>query len=294
MGAELRQIGDSILESKVHAEAAIMLSYDSRFAFQHQPNSPAFSYAEHLRDYYGALHRQNIPIAIIAPDADLTPYKLLIVPALYITEADTAARLRRFVEQGGTIIVTVRSGVKNHNSTIVDIPLPGLFADLCGIEIEELDVLRKGQQRRIHFESTADQGMATALCEVLALKGAEALACYTEDYYAGQPAATTNGLGRGRAIYVGTVGDFALVTQIINEALRLTTISPLMKTPPGVEVTRRVQNGSELIFVLNHTSESQMVHLDGDYQDMLSSAPKTGDISLVAYDLLILRAMGDA
>ena len=288
MGEELQRMGDLIYGAEVRTDIAIMLSYDSRFAFQIQPNSAAFSYARHLRDYYGALHRHNIPAAIIAPDADLTPYKLVIVPALYITEEKTAANLRRFVEQGGTLIITARSGVKNHHNAVVDTPLPGLLADLCGVEIEDMDVLRQGQQRKVTFDADADQGAATAVCEVLALKGAEPLARYAEDYYAGQPAIAMNTLGKGRAIYVGTMGDSALVTQLVNRALRLTNISPLMKTPLGVEVTQRVQNGSELIFVLNHTSEAQIFHLDREYQDILSSTQKTGDVSLNAYRVLIL------
>ena len=317
MGEELQRIGDHLTGGEVRADAAIMLSYDARFAFQHQPNSPAFSYAQHVRDYYGALHDQHVPTAIIAPDADLTPYKLIIVPALYITEVATADNLRRFVQQGGTLIVTMRSGAKDHSSAFVDQPLPGLLADLCGIEIEDMDVLRPGQQRSVRFEdqplpksaggeelknresgewsgigALPDQGAATALCEVLALKGAEALASYDEDYYTGQPAASIHTYGADRVIYVGTMGDMALVTQIVNRALAWANIPVGIQTPPGVEITHRTYNGSALIFVLNHTADMQTVHLDGNYQDLLSGTPKTGDVTLAAYDVLILRALG--
>jgi beta-galactosidase len=293
MGEELRRIGDRIRGAEVRAKAAIMLSYDSRFALLTQPNSRAFSYPQHVRDYYAALHRQNIPTAVVAPGADLDDYRLLVVPALYITEEATAANLRHFVEQGGTLILTARSGFKNHHNAVVDRPLPGLLAELCGIEIEDMDVLREGQQRRICFESAADPGAATALCEVLALKGAESLACYAEDYYADQPAAAINTVGQGKVIYVGTVGDFVLVSHVVNLALQLTQLTPLVKTPPGVEVTRRFQNGSELLFILNHVSEAQSFHLDGEYQDLFSNTSKTGNISLAAYDVLILgRAVG--
>ena len=189
----------------------------------------------------------------------------------------------------------MRSGFKNHYNMVVDIPLPGLLADLCGIEIDDMDVLRPGQQRadRVRTGLRGDQGAATAMCEILALKGAEVLACYAEDYYAGQPAAAIHSLGRGHAIYMGTMGDPTLVTQIVNRALRLAHISPLAAAPAEVEVTQRTHNDSELLFVLNHTSESQSFLLNGAYQDRLSGRLHSGTIYLAPYDVLILGTTGD-
>jgi beta-galactosidase len=289
MGEELQRFGAQITGAEMRAEVALMLSYDSRFAFQAQPNSPAFHYARHFLDYYAALHSRNIPAAIVAPDADLTLYKLVIVPALYVTEETTAANLRRYVEQGGTLVVTARSGVKDHHSTIVDRPLPGLLAEVCGVEIEDMDALPAGQQRAIRFEDAADHGAAVAFCEVLALKGAESIACYAEDYYAGKPAITAHSYGQGKTIYVGTVGDAALVRQVLDRARRWANVNGLAETPAGVEVTRRIQQDSELLFILNHTAEVQPVTLDGDYEDILSGARKSGGISLEPYEVLILK-----
>lgn len=232
MGQELQQIGSHIEGAKVHSEAAIMLSYNSRFALLAQPNSPAFSYPQHFRDYYTALHGQQISTAIIAPDADITPYKLVIVPSLYITEPATVERLRQYVENGGVLLLTMRSGFKDQHNTVVDLPLPGLFADLCGIEIEDMDVLRIKEQRRVSF-GAGGEGTATALCEVLTLKTAEAIACYSEDYYTGKPVITLNRVGKGKAIYVGTMGDTALVQQIVNLTLGLAHLEPLETAPAG-------------------------------------------------------------
>lgn len=290
MGDELRRIGDHIHGAEVQADVALVLSYDSRFAFQIQPNSAVFSYAQHFRDWYAALHRRNIPGAIVSPDADLTPFKLVIVPALYITDEKAAAHLHAYVEGGGTVIITARSGVKDHNNTVVDIPLPGLLADLCGIEVEDIDVLPAGQHRRIRFEATPsiNNGRATALCEILTLNGAEAIACYADDYYAGKPAITVNSVGAGQVIYVGTIGDMALIEQVVIRAIERANVASIFETPAGVEVTRRTRNGTELLFILNHTPEAQQLHLPGDYEDLLSNAHKTGRLSLMPYEVLIL------
>ncbi len=291
MGEELQQMGNRIAGTEVRADAALMLSYDSRFAFQIQPNSPAFSYSQHFRDWYAALHRRNIPAAIVSPDVDLAPFKLVVVPALYVTDKGIAARLRAYVERGGELIVTTRSGVKDHNNAVVDLPLPGLLADLCGVEIEDLDVLPAGQHRKIQFgaSASAGHGNATALCEILTLNGAEAIARYAEDYYAEKPAITVNSAGEGRVTYVGTVGDLALVEKVVMHAVEKAHINPLAETPAGVEVTRRTRNGTELLFILNHTPEAQEFNLAGHYEDLLNNTLKTGRMSLLPYEVLILQ-----
>jgi beta-galactosidase len=41
-------------------------------------------------------------------------------------------------------------------------------------------------------------------CDILHLEGAQALATFEDDFYAGYPAITEHRFGRGRALYVAT------------------------------------------------------------------------------------------
>ena len=94
MGQQIARIGSAIAGSEVRAKTAIVLSYDSRFAFQVQQNNPDFSYERHIADYFAALHSANIAVDIVAPDDTLDGYDLVIVPALYITEFGKRQALR--------------------------------------------------------------------------------------------------------------------------------------------------------------------------------------------------------
>jgi beta-galactosidase len=85
------------------------------------------------------------------------------------------------------------------------------------------------------------------------------------------------------------MGDFTLVQQIVDRALSWTDLNSLIVTPEGVEVTRRMRQSSELLFILNHTPEAQQFHLDGACQDILSGVLKTGDVSLAPCEVLILK-----
>lgn len=293
MGQELARIGDAILGSEVRAEVAIVLSYDSRFAFQVQPNNPAFSFSRHVADYYRALFRRNVPVDVVPPLADLSGYKLVIAPALYVLSEPEAANLRRYVEKGGVLIVTPRSGVKDAANTVVNLPLPGLLADLCGVEVAEYDSLSPAMSNPVEFvhpqlvEAGAN-GAARIWCDVLALRGAEAAARYTQDYYAGQPAISLHRAGQGRAIYVGTFGDAALVNSVVAWALRLAGVSPTLEAPPGVEVAARWKGDQPTFYILNHDAQTHDLVLNGAYLDLITGARKAGAVSLAGRDVMVL------
>jgi beta-galactosidase len=288
LGEELRRIGGDIVGTERQAKAAMLLSYDSRFALESQPNNAAFSYAGHFQSYFSALHRSNVPTAIVPPHADLSAYRLVIAPALYVLDETTANNLRRYVENGGVLVLTTRSGVKDVDNAIVNMPLPGLLAEICGLTIPDYDSLLVGHTRSIDFVDRSESVRATQWCDILELKGAEALACYNEDYYAGQPAVALNRWGRGSVIYVGTVGDASLVEGVVNKALALANLSPVWDTVDGVEVTTRSQNGRRLVFLLNHSNQEQTVTFDKAYGALLSPDQAAGRVVLPAKDVLIL------
>ncbi len=296
MGQELRRIGDRVVGSEVRAEAAIILSYDSRFALDMQPNSSSFSYTRHVTDYYTALHNRSIPTAITSPDADLTPYRLVVVPALYVTDEATADSLGNYVERGGILVITARSGVKDSHNAVVDMPLPGLLARLCGVEVEDVDVLLAEDTRAVRFDlpQASDDCAAGILCEVLQLEGAQALAYYCEDFYAGRPAITVNSYGRGKAMYVGTLGTAALVQRVIDQAINWAGVKPVQEAPSGVEITARWEGDRQLLFVLNHAAESQHVVLNSPYVDLLTESRQSGRVCVPPYGVLVLSPVEDA
>lgn len=290
MGQDIARIGDLIAGSEVRARTAIVLSYDSRFAFQIQQNNPDFSYERHLTDYFSALHDANIPVDIISIDDDFAGYDLVIVPALYVTEDETVKRLETFVERGGTVIVTARSGVKDRTNLVVDLPLPGQLASLCGVEVKEYDSLLSGERRKVRFSSTSS-GSAAVWCDILEATSADILARYDEDFYSGEPVVTVNSVSAGKAIYVGTIGDKDFVRTVVGHALRFSGVSPLLDTPPLVEVAARWKGDSRLLFVLNHSDTDQEISLDVPSVDLIGQNEQHGKVTLKSKQVMVLQAL---
>jgi beta-galactosidase len=292
MASEMARVGDTIYGSQVRPHVAIMLSYDSRFAFQIQPNNPHFNYPDHFGAIYAGLHRANVTADVVAPTSDLAAYRLVIVPALYVTSEQTADNLRRFAEAGGVVAITQRSGVKDEQNRVVDQRLPGLLAELCGVEVEEYDSLTPEMYNCVEYSDPALAGVPPSRvgtwCDVLNPTTARVIATYSHDFYAGKPAITSNSVGQGSAIYIGTVGDTHFYEVMARWLLRQAGIDPLLEAPPGVEVTERRQGDRRLLFVLNHSTEEQSVELPRPYTDLLTGASLSGEVQLGALEVLLL------
>jgi beta-galactosidase len=295
MGAEIKEVGNQILGSRVKSPAALMLSYDSRFAFQLQPNNPHFSYPDHFHRIYRAFYQQQVSMDIVAPNADLSSYRLVIAPALHLVTDAIAENLKQYVQAGGTLVVTQRTGVKDESNTVVNQRLPGLLAEVCGVEVEDYDSLSSCMENGLEFATPELAGACASvgvLCDVLKPTSASIVARYQRDYYAGKPAITLNGFGAGRAIYIGAVGDDNLYDLLAKWLLNTTGLHSAFVAPPGVEVTRRRRENDSLYFILNHNDTPQTIHLESCYTSLLNRMQYQGDVEIDPFAVLILASPG--
>jgi beta-galactosidase len=295
LGAALRKMGTEIDGSQSQAAAALLLSYDSRFALQNQPQNPRFSYEALFTSYYRALWKHSIPVDIISPDADLSGYKLVIAPALYILDETSASRLHAYVACGGTLVITCRSAVMNEHNVVVNQALPGLLADLCGVEVVEYDSLESGDTLSLVAADILGGGSFTACtwADVLEPKGAMVLARYGDrsgtDYYAGRASVTAHGFGQGLAIYVGTVPDAALLDQLTSWLCKTQAIAPPINAVNGIEVTVRRTVDAQLLFILNGTTERQAVDVGAGGIDLVRGVGVSGETALAPLEVLVLK-----
>jgi beta-galactosidase len=299
MGRELGRIGPHLVGGTPPKAAAMILSYDSSFALHLQPNAEGISYSDLFSRFYRALHALQVPIDIVPPDADLTPYRLVIAPTLHIVREEWAANLKRYVQRGGWLMLGPRSGAKNSANCTTTETLPGLLRDLCGIEVVEYVALGAHDDNALLFESqaldTAQMDLSDAVCaihvwcEILNPFAAETLARYSEGYYADKPAITvrTNESGGG-TVYVGTVGNDGLYTVLSSWLVAHSGLTSLLKAPSGVEITTRERNGVSYLFVLNHTEREQLVKIPYRSRDLISDRMMETWITMEPYGVYVL------
>ncbi len=290
LGAELAHIGDKILGSRIASDIGILFDWENWWAIEYSAGpSVLLKYHEEVQKYYDALHEKNIPADVIAVDADFEKYKVIIAPVLYMVKPGVDEKLRRFVKNGGTLITTFFSGYVDESDLVTVGGYPGKLRDILGIWVEESDALPEGTVN--HFTWEGDRHEAGLLCDLLHSEGAEVLATYEEDFYAGMPVLTRNKFGEGYAYYAAARFDAAGYEKLLNKVCADNNIKGVMTTPDGVEATLRENKDKKYLFLLNHAADTKTVIAEADYFDLLSGKAirKGEEMVLNKTDVMILE-----
>jgi beta-galactosidase len=251
LGRELRGL-DAVCGSRVRSEVAIALDWESWWALE-LPSKPSIRLrqVDQLEDYYRPLFGANVVPDFVRPEHDLSGYKLVLVPNLYVVSDDGAANLTEFVRAGGTLVMSFFSGVVDPFEHIRLGGYPAPFREMLGLTVLDWLPLSDGEGVALEF-ADGTQGRADEWSELIELDGAEVLARFSGGRLDGRPAATRHAFGSGLAIYLGTRLDQAATARVIRSACGDAGVEPAMEAPAGVEVVRRHQARSSILFMLNH------------------------------------------
>ncbi len=294
IGAVLPKLAALLRDSVPQADVALLQDYPSRWSLDLQPHNRDLADDEAFqRAFFGpyqALWQRNVPVHVLPFDdrIDLSPYKVVVGPAINMLSRERAGQLAAYVRGGGTLIATARTGFKDEAGQVPGSP-PGHLAELMGVFVEEFDSLAPEHRNRVQFvEGPACKATVTHWCEVLSPVSARPLAVYVDDYYAGRPAATLRQVGPGRAIYMGVLADAEFYGPLFDWLLPLVGVEPLLATPVDVEAAARVGPAGRLLFLLNHTGESATVTLPGSYDDALTGERGAQEVVLGPREVKIL------
>lgn len=295
LGKELQQLGDTILDARSEAKVAVMYDWENRWALELSSGpSIALNYVNEVHKYYDALYKQNIQTDMISVEEDLSKYKVVIAPVMYMVKPGFAERVEQFVAQGGTFVTTFFSGIVNENDLVTLGGYPGELRNVMGIWAEEIDALLPGHQNEIVLRQ--DWGglrgsySCGILCDVIHAETAEVLAEYGADYYKGTPVLTRNKFGNGQSYYVASSPDADFLQGLIANLCEEQGVKPLLNTPDGVEVAERVKNGTSYLFVMNHNAEEMTFDAGASRQrDLLTGKTISGQATIPARGVMILE-----
>lgn len=271
LGAELKKIGERTLGSIEKAECAIVFDWDNWWAIEYSSGpSRLMKYRDEVQKYYDAFHSQNIPVDIVSVEDDLSKYKVVCTPILYMVKTGYDEKLRSFVKNGGTLITSFFSGYVDEHDLVTVGGYPGKLRDILGVWVEESDALPEGKKNKCEWNGSEYD--AELLCDLLHTEGAKTLATYTTDFYAGMPMLTENEFGNGKAYYVAARSNDEFYAKLVEMVCNDQNIEAVMATPDGVEATARYTADKKYVFLLNHAEDTKEVVADADYYDILNDA----------------------
>lgn len=285
---ELHTLFQELEGSRVEAKVGLLLDYEDRWAFDLQKNSDHFSYCGAFMPYYRALARRGVNVDFINVQQPLDSYRVLVLSTKYLLNEELAERLRIFVQNGGVLLTTCRTGVKNECNVPYAMTLPGYLREVLGVRVEEYEAVSPKHPYTVQYENTTYQG--NILADWVIPESALSLAEYQEEGLEAYSAITVNDFGKGRAYYVGTIPEDRLAQELMDQVLNDAGISPF-EIPEQVEVSIRSKQGVDYVFVLNHTSQPQAIGVSG--KNLLTGKQVEQGFSLEANGVAVLKRWPD-
>jgi beta-galactosidase len=238
-------------------------------------------YLKQAHSAFEPLFKDNIDVAVInIAHEDLSRYSLVIVPGLYFLDKAGADALRRFVSNGGTVIMTAYSAKVNENNQWYDTPLPGGLTDVFGLRTNEFYnggvVMTQLGDEKIKGE--------IGFYEVLEPSNAQVLARFS-NLEGTPPSITLNQFGKGRAIYIGTPAQPQIMRPLYRQLYASLGLEPGPKTPEGVYA--RVVEGS--VLYVNTTGEAKDVAIGSSMAGVLSGRHWSGSLHLESFGVDLLQ-----
>ena len=294
IGEELEQLTPDVVGSRLPAQVAILMDWQNWWAVEYLPGpSDRLHYWEQLKSYYRPLHKSNVAVDIVQPDGDLSGYRLVVAPLLHMLRPGVAQNLEQFVANGGVLLTTFFSGIVDQNDHVGLGGYPAALRKLLGIHVEEFDPWTEAMTNEVVIQDGTLRGTypCTHWGELLHLEGAQAIGTFSTDYYANGPALTVHQFGQGKAYYLATQGNEALLDGLVQWLCSESGVAPVLETSQGVEVTRRMRaDGRSVYFVLNHTNSAVHVALpSGSFYSLLDNTSVEGKIEIAASDVVVLR-----
>lgn len=217
---------------------AILYNYENTLGMEHNKQTSQWSTLGHIEKYYNALKKFNAPVDIIDERADFSKYNVMIAPAFQQLDRDLVARWRDYVENGGNLVLTARSGHKNRNAQLWEAPFGEPIYSLIGAKIDFYDLLLPNTPDDVVVDGKKYPWVSWA--EILSPEhGTEVWGIYEGDFYAGRPGIIFQKLGKGTVTYVGVDSIEGEMEHDVLKKLYSRLGIPVMELPEGMHIEYR-------------------------------------------------------
>ncbi|MFC8193408.1 beta-galactosidase [Cellulomonas sp. NPDC057328] len=288
LGRDLGALGE-VRGSTVRADVALLWDTESFWAqdLEWRP-SVDVRHRERVRAYYERLWRDGVTVDMAHPSQDLSRYRAVVAPASYLLTQASADNLRRYVEGGGTLLVSFFSAVVDEHDAVHAGGFGAPLRDVLGLTVEEFLPLRAGATTRLAWTHGEERELPAALWQDdLVLEGADVVATYLDGPAAGGPAITRNAVGAGTAWYVSTALDVDALAPVLAAVYADAGITP-PGLPEDVEVVTRHGADADYVVAVNHSDDDAKVPV-AEGVELRSGTPVAGALDLTAGAVAVVR-----
>ncbi len=267
------------------AEVGIAYSFDSQMASASFPES----HDSQVQSCFNLFFDRNLDVCMVDLHRSALERKLLFVSGLAVMDGESAEKIRAYVRDGGTVVMTSYSAMVDETGKVFPTTLPGRLSDVFGIRVagfEETEAMNElsprsytGQKLTISYRGQSIDTQSPRF-DVIELKGARQLGSI-ESLHQPYPVITEHRYGKGRAIYVGLPARGECLTPILEELLTELSIPRGPEVPRWV-MARDIDTAHTLYLNLNATP--QTIPLKGRGKGILSGNSYESSFVLQPYE----------
>ncbi|MDE3182265.1 MAG: beta-galactosidase [Bacteroidota bacterium] len=270
---------------KPKPEVGLAFSFPSQIASSSFPER----HDEQLQACWNLFYYRNMDANVVEISRSSLNYKLLFVPGVAVMDKATANKIRKFVQNGGTVVMTSNSAIVDSTGQVFKTTRPGLLSDVFGIRLggyEETETMNeisrksfKGKKIELTYKGKVI-GTESVRFDIIDPKGAKVLGSLTsldKDY----PIITSNKYGKGRAIYVGLPANGPVLNPIVDELIDELGIKKGPNVPSGV-MARQIDKNHFLY--LNVTGEPKEIPMTGKSKSVLFDKNYSSNFTIAPYE----------
>jgi len=237
-------------ETYLKRKTAILWNPENYWSIDRQKQNATWNTFAHVDKYYRTLKSYAAPVDFISEEKDFSQYPVMIVPAYQLADKELVARWKKYVEEGGNLVLTCRTAQKDRFGRLPEAPFGSMIDELTGNHIEFYDLLLPQDPGQVKMDGKVYTWNTWG--EILQPGTSnEVWATYTNEFYEGKPAVTFRKLGKGSVTYIGVdSSDGVLERQVLDKLYSRLQIE-VMNLPYGV--TMEYRNG--LGIVLNYSDQ---------------------------------------
>jgi beta-galactosidase len=303
LGAEIHKMSDLLMDHPVaKAEMAIVYEHESDKAFRIEEVSNNIKYyTSWTENFYTPISDAFIHRDVIALNSPIDQYKLIFVPLTPIIPETEKNKLKRWVEQGGTLLIGPMSGYRNeYFAANTDYAL-GNLEPWMGINVKSrlpIDPFTKNDDHNLEvvFDPSFETlpGTAALWSDALTSEKGKIIARYKYGMHDQEAAIIENSVGKGKVIMLGTYPGPEAMKQLVLHYSKEKGIEPLASGDPEILVVPRVNKDNNYLFVINLKNQIRQINLPyTNWMDLLSGETQyTGILSLKPYEVRLIAEIG--
>ena len=270
---------------QLKAEVGLAFSFPSQIASKYFP----LQHENQVQACWDMFYWRNMDSRMLDIKYSSLDYKLLFVPGLAVMDDKSANKIREYVKNGGTVIMTSNSAIVDTTGQVFATTRPGMLSDVFGIRLggyEETEAMNeisrkgyKGKKLEFTYKIKAVD-VESARFDVVDPKGAKVIGTITsldKDY----PIMTVNNYGKGKAIYVGLPADGNVLGGIVDDLITELGIKKGPDVPSGI-MARQIDEKHFLY--LNVSGEPKEIQVKGKSRSILFDKDYTGNITVAPYE----------